>query len=262
MNWSEPDTMCSLAATPRRTHPVALRVVIAFVGAATAMVALAGTAHGHVTVQPGAVEGGGFSVVAFRVPNERDDASTTRVRVLFPEDQPIGSVRTTPVPGWRITTKSRMLDEPIEMFGEEVSEVVSEVTWTAVGEGIAPGQFIDFDVSLGPLPETGEMVFRALQVYSSGEQVNWNQVAVDDTVEPEHPAPVLTITPPAADDAEETSTDEAGEVVTSAPSTDAEEQPTSAESSDSGTALPTALSAAALLVALAAMFLAWRRRPS
>ena len=258
MNGSEPDTMTTPAATPRRTYRLAARVIVACLGAATALGAMAGAAHGHVTVQPGEVEGGGYSVVAFRVPNERDDASTTRLRVLFPEDQPIGSVSTTPVPGWRITTKSRTLDEPIEVFGEEVSEVVSEVTWTAVGEGIAPGQFIDFDVSLGPLPASGRMVFRAVQVYSSGEQVNWNQVAVDDAVEPEYPAPVLTITPPATADAGETSTDR--DAVTDAPTADAEEQ--AAGESGPGTALPTALSATALLVALGAVLLIWRRRPS
>jgi uncharacterized protein YcnI len=261
MNWTETDTMDSPALTPVRRHRRAVRVLITCMAAVTAVGALAGAAHGHVTVQPGAVEGGGFAVVAFRVPNERDDASTTRVRVLFPEDQPIGSVRTTPMPGWRITTKSRTLDEPIEMFGEQVSDVVSEVTWTAVGAGIAPGQFVDFDVNLGPLPESGEMVFRALQVYSSGEQVNWNQRAVDDTVEPEHPAPVLEITPPAADAADNTeetsSVDGAGEAVTTAPVTDA-----GTGDSAASTALPTALAATALLVALAALFLAWRRRPS
>jgi uncharacterized protein YcnI len=251
------------AVTPRRSCRLAVRVVVACTGAATAVAALVGAAHGHVTVQPGTVQGGGYSVVAFRVPNERDDASTTRVRVLFPEDQPIGSVSTTPVPGWRITTKSRALDEPIEVFGEEVSEVVSEVTWTAVGAGIAPGQFIDFDVSLGPLPESGQLVFGALQVYSSGEQVNWNQVAVDDSVEPEFPAPVLSITPPAPTDAETaegTSAEDAGGAGTSTPSTDTDEQ--ASGDSESGSALPIALSATSLLVALGALLVVWRRRPS
>src|SRR4051812_32127108 len=72
-------------------------------GATAAVVlatALPGVAQAHVTVQ-GEAEGGGFSVVAFRVPNERDDASTTRLRVILPQDQPIGSVQTTAVPGWK-----------------------------------------------------------------------------------------------------------------------------------------------------------------
>src|SRR5687768_16730765 len=100
---------------------------VAGVGAlVVATMALPSMAWAHVTVQPGEVEGGGFSVVSFRVPTERDNATTTEVRVLLPEEQPVGSVRTRAVPGWEVTTKNRTLDEPIDMFGEEVDSVVSE----------------------------------------------------------------------------------------------------------------------------------------
>jgi uncharacterized protein YcnI len=242
--------------------------MVAFAAAGAAIAALPGAAQAHVTVQPGTTEGGGFSVVAFRVPTERDHASTTKVSILFPEDQPVGSVRTTPVPGWKVTTKNRTLSQPIEMFGEQVSEVVSQVTWTATGPGIAPGQFEDFDVSIGPLPDSGEMVFKALQTYSSGEQVNWNQVAVDESVEPEHPAPVLTIAAPA--DGTTTTAPASGDVTHSSdtgtsedgtdPETAASQTSAASDGNASSSMLPVALSGAALLVSLAALFLAWRRR--
>jgi uncharacterized protein YcnI len=221
------------------------------IGATVAIVALPGVAQAHVTVQPGSAEGGGFSVVAFRVPNERDDASTTQLKVTLPKDQPIGSVQTTPVPGWKITTATRNLDKPIEMFGEQLDTVVAEVTWTATdGGGIRPGQFQDFDLSLGQLPESGKLVFNALQTYSSGEKVNWNEVSADPSVEPEHPAPILTITPAAAD---------GGAAPTETGSQD--EQVTPAAQSDTGTdlTLPIVLSGTALALSLAAVVLAWRR---
>ena len=119
------------------------------------VVAVPGVAQAHVTVQPGSAEGGGFSVVAFRVPNERDDASTTKLQVVLPKDQAIGSVQTTPVPGWTVKTTTRHLAQPVEMFGEQLDTVVSRVTWTATGGGIKPGQFQDFDLSLGVLPDAG-----------------------------------------------------------------------------------------------------------
>jgi uncharacterized protein YcnI len=217
-----------------------------------AILALPGIAQAHVTVQPGTAEGGGFSVVAFRVPNERDDATTTQLRVTLPKDQPIGSVQTTPVPGWKITTATRKLDKPIEMFGEQLDTVVSEVTWTATASGIRPGQFQDFNVSLGQLPDSGELVFNTLQTYSSGEKVNWNQVSADPSVEPEHPAPILTITPAgaggsaAADQSSQTGQDE---------------QVNSATQSDnaSNSTLALILSGAALVLSLVAAALAWRR---
>lgn len=248
------------STNPAVTRPWVRRLAVTAGAAAAAVLAAPGIALAHVTVQPGSVEGGGFTVVSFRVPTERDNASTTKIRVLFPEDQPVGSVRTTPVPGWKITTETRTLDEPIEMFGEEVPEVVSEVTWTATSGGIAPGQFQDFDVSLGPLPESGEMVFQALQTYSNGELVKWNEVAVDDTVELEHPAPVLSITAPAA---ENTTTDPAAQATTDSadgPESSSGTATEAASGGESSPTLPVVLSGAALLVSLAALILTWRRR--
>jgi hypothetical protein len=105
---------------PRR---ILSRVGIGIGAAAAAILAMPGIAQAHVTVQPGTAQGGGFSVIAFRVPNERDGATTTQVRISLPEDQPIGSVKTTPVPGWKITTSTRHLDKPFEMFGEQLDTV-------------------------------------------------------------------------------------------------------------------------------------------
>ena len=233
------------------------RVGLPIGAAVAAILTLPGLAQAHVTVQPGTAEGGGFSVVAFRVPNERDNANTTQLRVALPEAQPIGSVQTTPVPGWKITTATRHLDKPIEMFGEQLDTVVSEVTWTATAGGIRPGQFQDFDLSLGQLPESGDLVFSALQTYSSGEKVNWNQVSTDPAVEPEHPAPILSITPAKAEGTTVTEQDTgAGK----------DEQATSTEQSNQGSdsTLPLVLSGAALAISLGAMALAWRlgRRPA
>jgi periplasmic copper chaperone A len=238
------------SSVPRHTLA---RVGIGIGATVAAILALPGIAQAHVTVQPGTAEGGGFSVVAFRVPNERDDASTTQLRVTLPKDQPIGSVQTTPVPGWKVSTATRHLDKPIEMFGEQLDTVVSEVTWTATGGGIRPGQFQDFNLSLGQLPESGEVVFNTLQTYSSGEKVNWNQVSADPSVEPEHPAPILTITPAAAGE---------GSAATNKGSqTGQDEQVSSATQSDNvpGSILALILSGVALVLSVFAVVLAWRR---
>jgi uncharacterized protein YcnI len=230
------------------------RVGIGIAATVAAILALPGVAQAHVTVQPGTAEGGGFSVVAFRVPNERDNASTTQVRVTLPKDQPIGSVQTTPVPGWKITTATRHLDQPIEMFGEQLDTVVSAVTWTATSGGIRPGQFQDFNLSLGQLPESGQLVFNALQVYSSGEKVNWNQVSADPSVEPEHPAPILRITPAAAEQGSGTTepSSQAGQ--------GAQVTPTAQSDNASDSALPLVLSGIALITSLVAVGFAWRAR--
>jgi hypothetical protein len=38
---------------------------------------------------------------------------------------------------------------------------------------IKPGQFQEFDVSLGPLPNVDQLVFKALRYYSDGDTVRW-----------------------------------------------------------------------------------------
>jgi len=164
-------------------------------------VLLVGTpAFAHVTVNPKEVTAGGFARVAFRVPNESDDASTTKLEVHLPENAPIASVSTMPVAGWTVATTKRKLDKPIDMHGSQVSEVVSVITWTAssADAAVKPGQFQEFPVSLGPIPsDAKQLVFKALQTYSDGAVVRWIDEPKEGA-ELEHPAPVLNITAAAA----------------------------------------------------------------
>jgi uncharacterized protein YcnI len=164
--------------------------------AAAALVALAPMASAHVTVNPGEVEKGSFARLSFRVPNERDDAGTTTLEVNLPEDQAFPFVSTRPLPGWTATTEMRTLDEPVDAFGEQVTGVVSKITWT--GGTINPGEFQEFDVSIGRMPEDADsLAFPSIQTYSSGEVVRWIDPVVEGQEEPEHPAPTLKLIDPA-----------------------------------------------------------------
>ena len=161
------------------------------VGAAT-LVALAPMAAAHVTVNPGEATKGGFAALAFRVPNERPDSGTTSLEVNIPEDTPIASISVKPTPGWTYTVERRTLAEPIDMHGREVTEVVSKITWT--GGTINPGEFQEFEISAGPLPEdVDQILFPTIQTYASGEVVRWIDEPLESGDEPEHPAPLLTL---------------------------------------------------------------------
>ncbi|MGI5165840.1 YcnI family protein [Spirillospora sp. CA-253888] len=163
--------------------------------AAASVLGLATAASAHVTVQPGTVEQGGYSKVAFRVPNERDDAGTTRLRVDLPMDHPVASVSVRPLPGWKVKVEKAKLAKPIKAHGGELTEAVSRITWS--GGTIAPGQFQEFEVSMGALPtDTDRMMFKAEQTYAGGEVVKWDQdPGTGQGEEPEHPAPVLKLVP-------------------------------------------------------------------
>ncbi|WP_433361772.1 YcnI family protein [Actinoplanes sp. CA-142083] len=161
--------------------------------------ALAVPASAHVTVNPNTATPGGYTKVTFRVPNESDTASTTKLEVNLPADKPVASVSVKPVPGWTAVAVKSKLATPIKAHDTEITEAVSKITWTADGSSaVKPGQFQEFDVSLGPLPDSGQMIFKALQTYSDGSIVRWIDEPTTDGSEPEHPAPVLKLAAAAA----------------------------------------------------------------
>jgi len=170
----------------RRTALVAL-------AAAALTVLVAGPAVAHVTVNPREAAKGGFAELTFRVPNEMDNASTTKLEVSFPTDTPIASVSVRPLPGWQVAVAKTKLAQPVQTDDGEITEGVSRITWS--GGKIAPGQYENFSVSAGPLPENADqLVFKALQTYSNGEVVRWIEEQPAGGAEPEHPAPVLKLT--------------------------------------------------------------------
>jgi uncharacterized protein YcnI len=165
--------------------------VAAMSGLAVLTVALtAGAASAHVTANPSTAEPGSYSKVSFRVPNEEQGADTTKIEIDLPTDHPIVSVSVRPQPGWHFTVQKAKLATPLKSDGGEITQVVSKITWT--GGKIAPGEFQEFDVSMGPLPtDTDRLMFKARQTYSGGEVVNWDQDPGDGGQEPEHPAPTV-----------------------------------------------------------------------
>jgi uncharacterized protein len=150
-------------------------------------------ASAHVTVNPKEAPKGSFATLTFNVPNEKDDASTTKVEVNLPTDHPIASVSVEPVPGWQVAVQKSKLAQPLQSDDGEVTDAVSQITWS--GGQITPGQFQRFVISVGPLPEnTNSLVFKALQTYSDGDVVRWIETAAPGGEEPEHPAPTLQLT--------------------------------------------------------------------
>ncbi|MFD9327448.1 YcnI family protein [Streptomyces sp. NPDC060065] len=171
------------------------RIAVTGAVAASAVLVLSGPAFAHVSVQPeGEAAKGGYATVDFKVPNERDNASTTKLEVNFPTDHPLASVMPEPVAGWTAKVTKSKLDKPLELHGETISEAVTKVTWTATGKGIEPGFFQKFPLSIGALPEDAdELVFKAIQTYSNKEVVRWIEEQKEGEEEPENPAPVLAL---------------------------------------------------------------------
>ncbi|MCI4064605.1 YcnI family protein [Micromonospora sp. R77] len=178
-----------------RLRRTATAAALALTTVATAVFGLAGPASAHVTVNPKEATQGGYGRFAFRVPNESDQASTVKVEVVLPENAPVGSVSTMPVPGWTVAVEKRKVDPPVEVHGSQITEAVAKLTWTAAANGgVKPGEFQEFPVSMGPLPQVDRMVFKVLQTYSDKNVSRWIEEPTPGSPEPENPAPVLTLT--------------------------------------------------------------------
>ena len=198
-------------------------------------VALAAPASAHVTVNSPGATAGGYAVLTFRVPTESDTASTTKLAVSVPKFQSVSVQR---VAGWTYSVKKS-------------GDTVTEIDWTADGadNAIKPGEFGQFPISVGPLPKTKSVSFGAIQTYSDGSVVQWNQTAAagSDT-EPEHPKPTLVLA--------------AADTTTASSSSSSD----SSDKDDSSSTAPTILSIIALVLAAGALGVAFvgnaRRRKS
>jgi uncharacterized protein len=181
-----------------------MRRPVIVAGVAAALLAVAVPAYAHVTVNSPGATSGGYAVLTFRVPTESDTASTTALAVQLPQATPFASVSVQPHPGWSFTTKNSKLSTPIKTDdGNEIAEAITEIDWKADGAGTAikPGEFDQFNVSVGPLPQADSITFKAIQTYSDGKAVDWTEVpAQGSTAEPEHPAPTLKLTAATATD--------------------------------------------------------------
>lgn len=200
------------------------RLAVAALAGVAVMLACPAVAAAHVSATPDAVTEGEPATVSFRVPNERDDATTVRLEVLFPARPAVSSATPEALPGWKISVRSSggggaMADKP-----------VTSIVWE--GGTVPVGTFQEFPVRIGGLP-AGTFAFQALQTYSDGRVMRWADPAQPGQPEPEHPAPAVTVAPAAM-----------------------------AEVSDVDV-LARVLATSALLVALAAAGVAWlRRRPA
>jgi uncharacterized protein YcnI len=182
------------------------------------LVVAAVPAAAHVTVNPREVAPGSYAKLAFRVPNGRDDAATVQLAVELPAA--LDGARTRPIPGWTVAVEGR------------------SITWS--GGRIEPGEFQEFEISVGPLPDDGELVFKTRQTYDDGDVVGWIETTTGDE-EPEHPAPVLQLVAPASAAVTDEATDEA------------------TDDDDSSPLGAYALAAAAALVSLVALARTFRR---
>ena len=141
----------------------------------------AGAAQAHVSANAPTLTQGGYGVVTLVVPNESNTASTTSVTVTLPR---LKSARPETTTGWKA-----------EVTKDPRTQEATAITWTAEPgtPGVPVGQFAQFRLAGGPFPDQNTVELPAVQVYSDGQKVAWDQSTPEGGDEPEHPAPTLTL---------------------------------------------------------------------
>ena len=237
-----------------------------------------GVAAAHVTVAaPGVTVGQSDAAITFRVPTESATASTVGLKVALPTDTPMAGVLVAPVPGWSATVIDSKLATPITTDDGTITEVVSEIDWTAdAASGIKPGFFGQFTIIAGKLPDkVSTLTFKAIQTYSDRSVVSWiQQAAPGSTTEPDHPAPELTLLPAVASDGDAASASaaaspgsaatSAGVTVTAAPAGPSTQLADPNAASKSAVTVATVIAVIAVLTGATgvAIAVASRRRPT
>jgi periplasmic copper chaperone A len=171
------------------------RAAAVAVSAGVLVLAGGGVASAHVTAnvtEP--AKKGGYSKITFRVPNEDATQGTIKLTLNFPASPPVTSARPKPVPGWTTSVTKIKLDPPVKVGKTNATEAMGTITWTAQpGTRINPGEFQEFDISAGPLPDADQLVIPATQTYDGAKgDVKWDQLA-SGGAEPEHPAPTVKL---------------------------------------------------------------------
>jgi uncharacterized protein YcnI len=171
-----------------------LRVAAITAASALVLVGVADSASAHVAVSSPDAKPGGYAKVVFRVPSESDTASTTKLVVTLPKDHPFASVGAQVMGGWKVVKTKEKLASPVKVGDVTLTEAVTTVSWTAEAGGLPPNDFDEFALSVGRIPEgVDSLNFPAVQTYSDGEVVRWDQVAKDAADKPERPAPSLQL---------------------------------------------------------------------
>jgi periplasmic copper chaperone A len=151
-------------------------------------------ASAHVTAAlDGTAAPGDYAMITLRVPTESGTVATTKVEMRIPDDVVLKTVLVEPVPGWRIDTTKKKIPPIIEDDGDQVTEVVESVTWTATGPGVPLGQFVQFGLDVGPLPEISTLALPTVQIFSDGTKRGFTEKTTEENPDPESPEPTVSI---------------------------------------------------------------------
>ena len=133
------------------------RLTVALATAVGVALLAAASAFAHARVLPAEALAGG-TPFTLSVPNEKENATTTKIVLTVPEGFNIGLLADSP--GW---------ERALQTTGSGEDERVEKVTWTSTGNGTDEGALLEFTGR----SDAGSYTFQVEQSYSDGSVVDW-----------------------------------------------------------------------------------------
>ncbi len=160
------------------------------------LLALAGAAHAHITLEPPqALAGTSFKVV-LRVSHGCDGQATQQISVRIPEG--FAGAKPMPKPGWTLDIQRAPLARPYESHGRKVSDDVVQITWKAASrETWLQDAWYDEFVLRGQAPAAAGLLWFKVQQVCEKSQADWAEVPAQGTATQglKFPAALLEVLP-------------------------------------------------------------------
>ena len=178
-------------------HP-AIAVAIKTI-AGCALLAGAAASFAHVVLETSSAPAGSSYKAVLQVGHGCQGSATTGITVQVPAG--FQGARPYPKAGWTLAMKTGKLAKPYDSHGKQVTEDVTQVSWTAAGkEAALQDAWFDEFALRGRLPEApGLLWFKVLQTCENGSS-DWSDVPASGTSTKglKSPAPLLEVTVAAA----------------------------------------------------------------
>jgi uncharacterized protein YcnI len=171
-------------------NPITMRGALA-----AAVMTLATPAAAHITLEAQQAPIKSTYKAVLRVGHGCGGAASVKIRVRIPDG--VVAVKPMPKPGWTLETVRASYQQPVDYYGEPLSEGVREISWTGRLLDEHYDEFV-FRAYLSDRlkPET-TLYFPAVQECEGGKADRWIEVPADGKSADEYrfPAPGLKLTP-------------------------------------------------------------------
>jgi len=162
------------------------------------VLALALPAMAHVGLEPSEVPAGSGVTLSFRIGHGCEGQPTTSVSIQIPGG--VASVQPFPKAGWDLDVESGSLPEPIDAGDRQITEGVTNVTWS--GGSLEDAHTDVFQIRATIYGDEGDAVFFPVVQRCGDTEHAWIAIPAEghDPHDLEEPAPGLTIAVEADDD--------------------------------------------------------------